>query len=431
MEGSAVTSAEGFAEASPGPADAAGDQSPVDASRYVFNPFASDFIRDPYPHYAKLRALDPVHFAPIGAYVVSRHADVGTVLKDRRFGKAFVERSEKRYGSEVVREPLFDHMSKTMLLSDPPHHTRLRNLVVKAFTARQVEAMRPRIQQVVDQALDAVVDRGKMDLVSEFAYHPPVTIICDMLGIPNDERGFFHAVSEDSVRVLESAAFTPEEIAAANSRVKSVRDYFERLYEQCRRRPGNDLTTQLVMAEEDGNRLTNEELTASIMLLFVAGHETTINLIGNSLITLHRNPDQMALLRTDPGRIHNAIDEFLRYEPSIQFTGRVALEDMELADKRIAKGDNIVCLLASANRDAAVYPDRPDEFDITRRNSKPLSFGGGIHFCLGAQLARLQTEIAVTTLLRRLPRLQIDDVENPAWKPNFVIRGPRVLPASW
>ncbi|MGY3503927.1 cytochrome P450 [Bradyrhizobium sp. USDA 4471] len=324
----------------------------------TFNPFSPAFLQDPYSHYARLRAFDPVHLARFGAYVISRHADVGFVLRDRRFGKDFIERSRRHYGPEIMAETLFDHMSRTMLLSDPPQHERLRGLVVKAFTARRVEAMRPRIQQVVDYAIDAVLDVGKMDLVADFAHHPPVAIICDMLGIPEEDRTLFHACSEDSVKILESAPFTPEELATANGRVQTVRSYFERLYEQRRRCPGDDLTTQLMQSEESGSKLTNEELTASIMLLFVAGHETTINLIGNGLLALHRNPQQLALLRDRPDLIGSAVDEFLRYEPSIQFTGRVALEDVEdLHGKTIPKGANVLCLLASANRDEAAYPE--------------------------------------------------------------------------
>ena len=174
--------------------------------------------------------------------------------------------------------------------------------------------------------------------------------------------------------------------------------------------PGDDLTTQLVQAEEDGSKLTNEELTANIVLLFGAGHETTVNLIGNGLLALHRNPDQLALLKANPSLITNAIEEFLRYNSSVQMTGRVALEDIDdLGGKQIPKGESVLCLLGSANRDPAVYPDRPDRLDITRPNVKPLSFGGGIHFCLGAQLARIEAEIAISTLLRRLPELRLDD----------------------
>jgi cytochrome P450 len=323
-------------------------------------------------------------------------------------------------------------MSYWMLQADPPDHTRLRGLVVKAFTARRVEDMRPRIQAIVDQAIDAVIERGHMDLIEDFAFRLPVTIICDMLGIPEDHRETFYNSSRDGGRLLDPVPLTPEEIAKGNAGNMMAQMYFQQLFELRRRNPGDDLTTQLVQAEEDGHKLTNEELTANIILLFGAGHETTVNLIGNGLLALHRNPDQLALLKARPDLITNAIEEFLRYDSSVQMTGRVTLEEIDdLGGKRIPKGESVLCLLGSANHDPAVYPDHPDRLDITRPNVRPLSFGGGIHFCLGAQLARIEAEIAIATLLRRLPDLRIDDVENPAWRPTFVLRGLRHLPASW
>ena len=225
---------------------------------------------------------------------------------------------------------------------------------------------------------------------------------------------------------------TPEEIAQANMGNAMAKMYFEQLFELRRKNPGDDLTTQLVQAEEEGSKLSNEELTANIILLFGAGHETTVNLIGNGLLALHRNPDQLALLKARPELITNAIEEFLRYDSSVQASSRVALEDIEdLGGKRIPKGENVLCLLGSANHDPAVYPDHPERLDITRANVRPLSFGGGIHFCLGAQLARIEAEIAITTLLRRIPDLRLDDAENPEWRPSFVLRGLKCLPASW
>src|SRR4051794_4086209 len=398
----------------------------------LFNPLAPEFIRDPYPAYARLRATDPMHLNSFGAFVASRHAEASLVLRDKRFGKDFVGRSVKRYGKKIMDEPVFRNMSHWMLQQDPPDHTRLRGLVVKAFTARRVEDMRPRIQQVVDQTLDAVADRGHMDLIADFAYRLPVTIICDMLGIPEEHREIFHQRSGDGGRLLVPVPLTAAEIAEGNAGYMMSQLYFQQLFELRRKNPGDDLTTQLVQAEQDGSKLSNEELTGNIILLFGAGHETTVNLIGNGLLALHRNPDQLALLKARPDLISNAIEEFLRYDSSVQMTGRVALEDIEdLGGKSIPKGESVLCLLGSANRDRAVYPDRPDRLDITRPNVRPLSFGGGIHFCLGAQLARIEAEVAIATLLRRLPDLKLDNAENPEWRPTFVLRGLKVLPASW
>jgi cytochrome P450 len=402
------------------------------ASDPLFNPLSPDFIRDPYPHYDLLRTTDPVHVNAHGAFVASRHAEVSLVLRDKRFGKDFVDRTIRRYGPKIMDEPIFRSMSHWMLQQDPPDHTRLRGLVVKAFTARRVEDMRPRIQEVVDQTLDAVADKGHMDLIEDFAFRLPVTIICDMLGIPEEHREAFYKGSRDGGRILDPVPLTPEEIAQANMGNAMARMYFEQLFELRRRNPGDDLTSQLVQAEEAGDKLSNEELAANIVLLFGAGHETTVNLIGNGLLALYRNPDQLALLKANPSLMPNAIEEFLRYDSSVQMTGRVALEDIEdLGGKHIPKGESVLCLLGSANRDPAVYPDRPDRLDVTRPNVKPLSFGGGIHFCLGAQLARIEAEVAISILLRRLPELRLDDAENPEWRPTFVLRGLKRLPASW
>jgi cytochrome P450 len=365
------------------------------ANDLLFDPLSPDFIRDPYPHYERLRTTDPVHLTPLGSFVASRHAEASMVLRDKRFGKNYVERTIRRYGPEIMNEPVFRSMSHWMLQQDPPDHTRLRGLVVKAFTARRVEEMRPRIQQIVDQSLDEIVDQGHMDLIEDFAFRLPVTIICDMLGIPEDHREVFYKSSRDGGRLLDPVPLTPAEIEKANAGNTMAQMYFQQLFELRRRSPGDDLTTQLVHAEEDGSKLSNEELTANIILLFGAGHETTVNLIGNGVLALYRNPDQLALLKSNPALITNAIEEFLRYDSSVQMTGRVTLED------------------------------------ITRANVRPLSFGGGIHFCLGAQLARIEAEIAISTLLRRLPELRLDDAENPEWRETFVLRGLKALPASW
>jgi cytochrome P450 len=398
----------------------------------LFNPLAPEFIRDPYPHYARLRTTDPMHLTPLGMYVASRHAEASLVMRDKRFGKDYAERTKRRYGPDIMEEPVFRSFSHTMLQQDPPDHTRLRGLVVKAFTARRVEDMRPRIQQIVDETLDRIIPSGKMELIEDFAFRLPVTIICDMLGIPEEHRELFYTGSRNSGRILEPVPLSPEEIKQGNATNAMTEMYFQQLFELRRKNPGDDLTTQLVQAEEDGSKLSNEELTANIVLLFGAGHETTVNLIGNGLLALHRNPDQLALLKANPALITNAIEEFLRYDSSVQMTGRVALEDIDdLGGKKIPKGETVLCLLGSANHDPAVYPDRPDSLDITRPNVRPLSFGGGIHFCLGAQLARLEAEVAIATLLRRLPDLKLDDAENPEWRPTFVLRGLKQLPASW
>src|ERR1700743_616611 len=241
----------------------------------LFNPLSPDFIRDPYPHYERLRSTDPMHINAHGAFVASRHAEASLVLRDKRFGKDYVERTIRRYGPKIMEEPVFRSMSHWMLQQDPPDHTRLRGLVVKAFTARRGEELRPRTQEIVDQTLDAVIGQGRMDLIEDYAFRLPVTIICDMLGIPEDHREAFYKGTRDSGRILDPVTLSPVEIAEANASGAMGRMYFEQLFEMRRRNPGNDLTTQLIQAEEAGDKLSNEELTGNIILFFGAGPAPT------------------------------------------------------------------------------------------------------------------------------------------------------------
>src|SRR5215510_16592616 len=337
----------------------------------LFNPLSPEVIADPYSHFHRLRTIEPMHRSPLGFFVASRHADVTKILRERRFGKDFVGRMTRRFGPQILNEPVYRSMSHWMLQQDPPDHTRLRGLVVKAFTARRVEDMRPRIQHIVDATLDRVEPQGFMDLIADFAFLLPVTVICELLGIPvEDHQLFFHGARTRG-RLLDPVPLSRAEIDEANAGNAAQVEYFRSLFELRRRQPGDDLTSELVQAEEEGSKLSNEELTANIILLFGAGHETTVNLIGNGLLALHRNPDQLQLLQGNPSLIVNAIEEFLRYDSSVQMTGRVTLEDIEdLGGKRISKGDSVLCLLGSANHDPAVYPDHPERLDIARPNVK-------------------------------------------------------------
>jgi cytochrome P450 len=370
-----------------------------------------------------------MHRSPLGFLVASRYGDVAQILREKGFGKDFAGRMLRRHGKEILEEPVYRSMRHWMLQQDPPDHTRLRGLVVKAFSARRVEEMRPRIQQIVDETLDRLIAQARMDLIADFAFRLPVIVICEMLGIPQEHHELFFSSARTGGRLLDPVPLTRAEIDAANASNLASEEYFRSLIELRRQHPGNDLITQLVQAEEEGNKLSNEELTANIILLFGAGHETTVNLIGNGLLALYRNPDQLRLLRGNPSLITNAIEEFLRYDGSVQLTGRVALSDAEVGGRKVAKGESVLCLLGAANRDPAAFPDA-DRLDITRANIRPLSFGGGIHYCLGAQLARIEAEIAILTLLRRLPALRLDDPEHPQWRPTFVLRGLLRLPAS-
>jgi cytochrome P450 len=402
----------------------------IDRTPPVFDPLDPAFIADPYPFYHRLRETAPVHKTPMGFWLLTRYEDVAFSLKDRRFGKDYAGNIKRRYGADRLNEPVIASLAHTMLVLDPPDHTRLRGLVNKAFTARRVADMRPRIRALVDQQLDRVADKGEMDVIRDLAHRLPVIVICDMLGIPEDHRGPFLAASTVNGRVLDPVRMSEEEIARANAATLMGNAYFEQLCELRRREPQDDLTTELVRAEEAGDRLSTEELRSNIGLLFGAGHETTTNLIGNGLLALLRNPEQWDRLKADPSLIPNAIEELLRFDSSVQMTGRVTNAEVDLGGVTIPANESIIALLGAANRDPAQYPD-PDKLDVGRPNVRPMSFGGGIHHCLGAQLARLEGELVFTALVERFPALELPEKETPQWKPSFTLRGLTRLPAVW
>jgi cytochrome P450 len=391
------------------------------------------FLADPYPAYRFLRDRAPVWRAPTGVWVLTRYGEIAAVLKDPRFGHDFEgELSDIRERRELLDEPAYRGLRLSMLVRDPPDHTRLRGLVAKAFTARRLEAMRGKIETLVETLLDAVAPRGRMDVIADFARPLPVLVICDLLGIPEADRPRFLTGYRVSGRALDPTPMTRQELDEVNAIAVRNRGYFEELFERRKDADGDDLITALlhVRDEEDG-RLTHDELAANIGLLFGAGHETTTHLIGNGLLALHRNPGQWRKLVQDPGLAGNAVEELLRYDSSVQLTTRKAFEDVTLADgTHVRRGESVMCLLGAANRDPEVYAD-PDTLDITRKNVRPLSFGGGIHHCLGAQLARIEGEIAFRRLAQRLPHLRLDDIEHPVWRPTITLRGLTTLMARW
>jgi hypothetical protein len=396
-----------------------------------FNPLDPAFIADPYPFYRRLRETAPVFKTPQGLWLLTRHDDVAFALRDKRLGKDFVGNLERRYGDLArMNEPAVANLGRTMLVLDPPDHTRLRGLVTKAFTARRVADMRPRIRGLVDAQLDRVIDKGGMDVMRDLAHRLPVIVICDMLGIPEEHRAPFLAGSNVSGRILEPVPMSREELDQANRNIQMANVYFNQLCDLRRREPKDDLTTELVRAEEAGDKLSAEELQANIGLLFGAGHETTTNLIGNGLLALHRQRDQWERIKADPSLIPNAIEELLRYDSSVQITGRVTHADVDIGGVNLGPHENVIALLGAANRDPAQYPD-PDRLDVGRQNVRPLSFGGGIHYCLGAQLARLEAELVFTALVERLPNIELPEKDTPAWRRSFTLRGLSKLPAVW
>jgi cytochrome P450 len=403
----------------------------LDGAPLEFNPLDPAFIADPYPFYRRLRETAPVFKTPQGLWLITRYDDVAFALRDKRFGKDFVGALERRYGNLArMQEPAVASLGRTMLVLDPPDHTRLRALVTKAFTARRVADMRPRIKALVDAQLDRVIDTGGMDVMRDLAHRLPVIVICDMPGIPDEHRAPFLSGSNVNGRILEPVPMSREELDQANLNTQMAGVYFNQLCELRRREPKDDLTTELVRAEEAGDKLTAEELQANIGLLFGAGHETTTNLIGNGLLALHRHRDQWERLKADPSLIPNAIEELLRYDSSVQMSGRVTMAEVEIGGVTLAPNESVITLLGAANRDPAQYQD-PDRLDVGRPNVRPLSFGGGIHYCLGAQLARLEAELVFTALVERLPNIELPEKDTPAWRRSFTLRGLSKLPAVW
>lgn len=400
----------------------------------AFNPLDPAFIANPYPTYRMLRENMPIWRSPLGPWVLSRYRDISNLLKDSRFVHDFAgEISDPGHRRAVLNEPVTRNLGDSMLVRDPPDHTRLRGLVVRAFTARRVEEMRPRIEALVEKLIDGVIDRRRMDVIGDLSHPLPVIVICDMLGIPEEDREQFLHGFRISGRSLEPVPMSRAELDEANEGVLRNRAYFEGLFERRAKDPGDDLISALmaVRDEEDG-RLTPDEMTANISLLFAAGHETTANLIGNGMLALHRNPEQWRLLTRDPSLAAGMIDELLRYDSSVQLTTRKAAEDCEVGDEgvTIKRGEGVICLLGAANRDPAQY-ENAETLDITRKNVRPLSFGGGIHHCLGAQLARIEAEVTFRALAERLPGLTLDNIETPQWRPTLTLRRLATLPAHW
>jgi cytochrome P450 PksS len=393
------------------------------------------FKANPFPLYARLRAEAPVYRMTLPtrevAWLVTRYDDVAMVLKDERFVKAAANaQTPEQAANQRWFRKFFTKfaLKRNMLELDPPDHTRLRALVQKAFTPRLSEQMRDRIQALTDHLLDAVQERGRMDLVRDYALPLPTTIIAEMLGVPVEDRHRFHRWSS----ALLSAGSSTWGLLTAIPKVFAFLRYLRKTVRKRRARPQDDLISALARAEEAGDTLSEDELLAMVFLLLVAGHETTVNLIGNGMLALLEHPDQLARLREHPELIKPALEELLRYTSPVEMASeRFAREDVTVAGVTIPRGEMVFAVIASANRDERQFPN-PDALDITREPNKHLSFGLGAHFCLGAPLARLEGQIAINTLLRRLPRLQL--AVAPAalrWRKGLIVRGLAALPVTF
>jgi cytochrome P450 len=398
----------------------------------VFNPLDPSFRIDPYPTYRRLLDERPVHEGLFDTVVYTRYADCLAVLRDPRSSSD--GRNANSY-KEALEQGLIDPDQQVLntqpfLFMDPPDHTRLRGLVSKAFTPKVVEGLRPRIHQLVDDLLDAAAERGTIEVIEDLAYPLPVNVICEMIGVPPEDHVKFREWSREAARSLDPEEVLPPEVLERRRKtIESFAEYFMNLIDVRRTAPKDDLLSALIAAEEAGDKLSTQELLSTCILLLVAGHETTVNLIGNGTLALLRHPDQLERLRLDPSLVRGAIEELLRFDPPVQMTARTALDDMEVGGANVRKGQQAILLLAAANRDAAQFPE-PELLDITRGDSHHLSFGFGIHFCLGAPLARVEGEIAIGSLVRRFDGLHLR-TETPEYKENIVLRGLASLPVGF
>lgn len=388
-----------------------------------FDPRSPEFRADPYPFYDMLRSYAPVfYWETWRIWFLTRHDDCNALLRDNRLGHG------ELFEAPPEHQPLLEMQSRWMLVKNPPDHTRLRSLVHKAFTPRMIERLRQTIQDITDRLLDEVQDRGEMDLIAALAYPLPVTVIAAMLGVPAADRDKFHDWSNALARSLDLTDDPAVYDRAATAAVDFT-DYLRDLVEERRANPQDDLLSGLIAAEEAGDRLTTEELYATCALLLIAGHETTINLIGNGILALLRHPEQLQKLKENLGLIATAVEELLRYDSPVQLTSRVALADVEVRGQTLRAGQQVSFMLGAANRDPELFANA-GALDITRKPNPHLAFGSGIHYCLGAPLARLEGQIAINTLLRRMPRLALA-TDSPQYNDNYVLRGLAALPLTF
>ncbi|MEU0395757.1 cytochrome P450 [Streptomyces sp. NPDC006208] len=383
-------------------------------------------VADPHAAYARLREAGPVHrvTGPDGlpVWIVTRYSDVRQLLADPRLSLDKVYRLPGNYRGFSL-PPALD---RNLLNMDPPDHTRIRRLVSKAFTPGRVERMRPGVQTLADQLLEGVAGRGRADLVAEFAAPLPIAVICDLLGVPHDSRRDFRAWTDALV------APDPENPGAAKQAVPAMLAYFTQLIAEKRRTPGNDLLTDLINVRDEGDKLSEDELTSLAFLMLFAGYENTVQLIGTAVLALLDHPEQLAALRDDPAKVEGAVEEFARYDgPALLAIRRFPVEDVEIDGVTIPAGETVMLSLASANRDPDRFPD-PGRLDVDRRDGGHLALGHGIHYCVGAPLARLETHIAVSTLLQRFPALALDVPRDELrWRPSMRARGLVALPVRF
>jgi cytochrome P450 len=401
----------------------------ADAVLSLYHLLDPEVLANPYPLYKRLRDEDPVHWDPfLHAWVVTRYDDVVRVLRDFSADRTPTPQQLASIGLSQLG-PIAKVMVKQMLFMDAPAHTRLRGLCSQAFTPRKVEKLREHIQDIADRLLDAVQPNGHMDLLREFAAPLPAIVTAELLGVPTSDHMQLKSWSADFAEMLGNFQHNPDRAHRVLRTLTEMTAYFRDAIAAQQARPGEGLVHDLLAAEVDGDRLSVEEVVANLIVTMVGGQETTTNLIGNGTLTLLRNPEVLERLRTDLSLIPSAVEELLRYESPSQHTARICPEDLEMGGRRIRKRDAVIAVMGAANRDPEHFPD-PDRLDIQRKDNRHVAFGFAAHFCFGAPLARIEAQIAFSTMLRRLPHLKLDPAPI-VWRENLGLRGLIALPISW
>lgn len=406
----------------------------MDFSSYNFNPVDPEFLLDPYPAFAHLRDNDPVHWSNLGFWVVTRFEDCRATLIGKGFGQGdFVKNIQLFYGDEfdVLSHPSYAWLSRVFVMQDPPGHTRVRGLVSGALSLKRIRQMEPRIRQLAVQLLDDFDQSDSEDFISEFAYQFPTKVMCDMLGMgehdyPPELLLKLNQAIADSFLVFETRALSDAELDLADTQTRFLTDVFDELFANRRANPKDDLTTAMVQSQEEGEALSPQELSTSVIGLFGAGFETTAHMIGNGMYCLGKYPKQRQLLLDNPSLAPHATEEVLRFESSLQASYRTAFGDQRLGDQTIKSGQRVLAIVAAANRDDKLFAN-PNTFDIRPREQKPLTFGGGIHYCVGAELARLEGKVFFEELVKRYPKFSVD-VAQARLRPAFLFRGFEHLP---
>lgn len=390
-----------------------------------------EHVRNPYKVYAQLRANAPMYRSPHGILIASRHKEISQMLKDPSFGRGYFyfENMASRLGPAILKQPIYDSARNMMLMKDGADHLRLRSLFEKSFSHKSIERMRPFMWQIMHELIDAALTKTSFDVMLDLAFPLPSAVICHLLGIPKQDWHKFSKRSATGSRALEPTPLNPLELAQQNQSVNEFREYFQWLIELKKKEPGEDLTSMLLAAEAQEGRITRPETIDNLRMMFIGGQETAVNTIGNGLLALYQHPEQLQKLKDRQELLPTAVTEMLRYDSSVQMTPRQAREDVMLGGVSIRARETVICIIASANRDPDVW-DKPDEFDITRNSSYPLSFGGGPHYCTGAQLGKVEAEVALQAIFERIPNLHID-VSKPQWLLGTVVfRGLKSLPAT-